>query len=176
MGARTPEAAWADWTRKDVQKYGVRVYKLADNTYEAFPRNATVPDGAVELHPQPKRPVSTDPHSGSRVALAKLASDHPHEIAWGCHIAVQIAKRSLTVHSRMVREEMERRGLVSNVSGPEFWMGAVFKTLKSAGILKETGQRFKYSDASRGIHEREVKIWALVEFADTEKYDTAPGT
>ena len=102
------------------------------------------------------------------------ARHHPNEIAWGCHIAVQIAKRTLTAHSRMVRAEMDRRALVSDVSGPEFWMGAVFKTLKDAGILKETGQRFKYSDSSRGIHEREVKIWALVENADTTKYDKAP--
>lgn len=174
MGAQTPEGAWAGWTPKDVKKHKVAVYKLTDGTFEAFAHVAKVPAGAERLNPQPEFPTSGDPHEGTRVAMKKLEASHPKHIAWGCYAAIKIAKKRMTVHSRDTWDELGRLGIVDASSGAAFWLGAVFKRLKDEGLLKETGQKYKYSDASRGIHEREVKIWALVEGADTKAYDEPP--
>ena len=172
--ARTPEEAWSGWTLRDIKRLFVAVYRLADGNYEAIAQNGPVPDGAVRLEPQPKFPTSGNPHEGTNVALAKLEAEHPIKIAWGCYLAVQFAKKNLTVHSREVRTALEARNIVGMNTGPEHWLGAVFKRLKKDNVLKETGQKYKYSDAARGIHEREVKSWALVENADTSKYDKEP--
>lgn len=174
MGATTPEKAWSGLQLKDVKRHKFAIYRLADGTFDAISVKAPLPVGAVRLDPQPKFPTSGDPHEGTNVALKKLEAMHPKEIAWGCHIAVQIAKKNLTVHSREVRREMEKRGLLSLDTGAEFWLGAVFKRLQRDKVLHSTGQKYKYSDAERGIHEREVKIWALVEGVDTTPYETPP--
>lgn len=174
MSATTPSAAWSGWTAKDIKKHRVAVYRLANGTYEAFAMVAKKPEGAMRLTPQPPRATSGDPHEGTRVAMQKLESSHPLHIQWGCHVAIKIAKRRMAVHSRDTWDELERMGIVDAVSAPAFWLGAVFKRLKTDGILKDSGQKFKYSDAVRGIHEREVKIWVLIEGADTSAYDTEP--
>jgi len=171
---KTASDAWTGWTPQDIKKHKVAVYQLPDGTFEAFAAKAPKPVGAVRLDPQPARPTSGDPHEGTRVAMKKLEAMHPLEIAWGCHLAVAIAKKNLTVHSRMMRQTMADRGMLALDTGREHWTGAVFKRLSKEGILRNTGQKFKYSDAERGIHEREVTIWALVEGADTSKYDNAP--
>lgn len=174
MGAATPEAAWSGWTSKDVKKHRVAVYALGDGTYEAFARNAKIPPDAKRLDPQPALPSSGDPHEGTRVAMKKLESQHPIHIQWGCFLAVSIAKRRMTVHSRDVWEEMLRRGLVEPNSPSPHWMGAVFHRLKNEKVLTSTGQYFKYSDTARDNHERKITIWALVEGADTSAYAAEP--
>jgi hypothetical protein len=174
MGAPTPEAAWSGWTPKDVKRRRVAIYKLKDGTFEAFAGIAKIPEGAERLDPQPSLPTSGDPHEGTRVAMKKLESQHPLMIQWGCHVAVVIAKRRMTVHSRDVWEEMLRQKLVEPHSPPPHWMGAVFHHLKNEKILTSTGQTFKYSDASRDNHERKITIWALVENANTGSYDAPP--
>ena len=171
---KDPTAAWSGWTPKDVNRHKVAVYRLPDGTFDAIAANGYVPKGAVLLDPQPPFPTSGDPHEGTRVAMKKLEAEHPIKIAWGCFCAVQIAKKNLTVHSREVRAEMERRGIIGPNTGPEHWLGAIFKRLKKDGELRETGQKYKYSSTERGIHEREVKIWALTENADTSKYNKEP--
>ena len=171
MGTPTAEAAWAGWTPKDVKKHKVAVYKLADGTFEAFARVGKLPQGATRCEPQPEFPTSGDPHEGTRVAMKKLEASHPLHIQWGCYAAILIARKNLTVHSRAVWEKLGQLGVVDQSTGPAFWLGAVFKKLKTEGLLRDTGQKYKYSDASRGIHEREVKIWALTENAQTRAYE-----
>ena len=173
MGALDPIAAWSGWSPKEVKKHRVSVYKLADGTFEAFAGNSDIPAGAELLSPQPKMKTSGDPHEGTRVALKKLESQYPGHVAWACHLAVMRAKERLTVHSRDVRDEMERRGMLKPHE-PEFWLGAAFNRLKRDLILKPTGQNMTYSDASRGIHERTIKIWGLVEHAPTGPYEIEP--
>jgi len=174
MGSATPEAAWSGWTTSDIKKHKVAVYKLADNTYEAFAGKAPIPKGAEYLSPQPKRPTSGDPHEGTRVAMKKLESEHAWEVSWGCHVAVLLARQNLTVHSREVRKELERRGILGPDGGKEHWLGAVFHRLKADKILSATQQFHRYSDQERGIHERKVTIWQLVEHADCSKYLAEP--
>lgn len=173
--ARTPADAWSGWTAKQVKRLKVAVYKLPNGTFEAFAGLAKIPEGAELLNPQPAFPTSGDPHEGTRVAMKALEGEYPVHIAWACHIAVQLAKRRLTVHSREVRDEMERQGLVGPDTGREFWLGAAFNRLAKAKppILEKKGTH-KYSDASRGIHERTVSVWALIEGADTAQYDVPP--
>ncbi len=170
----TPEGAWVGWTPSEIKKKFVQVYKLADGKYDAIAGNCDIPEGAVLLDPQPKRKPSGDPHAATNATMKQLESQYPDLINWACHFAVQIAKANLTVHSREVRAKMADVGLVNDNSGPEHWMGAVFKRLKSDNVLVETSNRYKYTSESRGIHEREVKIWALKNGADTSKYDTKP--
>lgn len=172
----TPEGAWEGWTPAEIKKKFVKVYKLADGKYDALAENCEIPAGAVLLDPQPKRKrkLSGNPHAATNESLAKLEKQYPDLINWACYYAVQIAKANLTVHSREVRAKMADVGLVSDDSGPEHWMGAVFKRLKREDVLVETNNRYKYTSESRGIHEREVKIWALKNNADTSKYNEKP--
>lgn len=173
MGVAEPSLALSGWSPKEIKKHKVSVYKLADGTFEAFASNQDVPEGAECLSPQPKIKTSGDPREGTRVALKKLESQYPDHIKWGCYVAVQWAKKRLTVHSRTVRDEMERLGLLKT-NEPEFWLGAVFNKLKREKIIGPTGQSFTYSDAERGIHERTIKVWGLVENCDTSAYNDEP--
>lgn len=171
--ARTPEAAWSGWTQKDVKRLFVGVYRLSDGSFDAFPANA-VPPGAVRLSPQPPFPTSGNPHEGTQIAMKKLEAEHPIKIAWGCYFAIKIAKQNLTVHTREIRAAMEARGIIGPDTGPEYWLAAVPTRLRREGLLRDTGQKYKYSNAARNIHERGITIWALVENADTSKYDKEP--
>lgn len=174
-GFNTPEEAWKQWSPTDVKKFKVSMYKLANGKFIAFVRVSNmIPKDAVRMKPQPAYPRDKDPRQGTKQALQKLEAKHPHQIAWACHIAVKIAQKNLTVHSRAVREEMERRELIGPDTGAEFWLGAAMSKLAKLGILKSTGSKYKYADSSRGIHEREVTIWALVDGANTEYFDEEP--
>jgi hypothetical protein len=175
QGFDTPQEAWKQWTSADVKKFKVSMYRLADGKYQGFVPGASVlPPTAVRLKPQPAYPRDKDPRQGTKQALQKLEAKHPRQIEWACYCAVQIAQKNLTVHSRAVREEMERRELIGADTGAEFWLGAAMSKLTKLGILKSTGSKYKYSDSSRGIHEREVTIWALVDGADTSYFDEEP--
>lgn len=177
IGYATPQEAWKQWTQTDVKKYKVAMYQLANGKYLAFVKVSNqIPKDAVLVRPQPPYPRDKDPRQGTKQAMQKLEAKHPAKIDWACHFAVQIAKKNLTVHSRAVRDEMERRGLIGPDTGSEFWLGAAMNKLAQQGILSKSGHSYKYSDSSRGIHERTVAIWALVDGADTEYYDTEPGS
>ena len=175
IGFDTTDEAWKQWTPSDVKKYKVAVYQLHSGKYVAFVKASNqIPKGAQLLRPQPRYPRDKDPRQGTKQALQKLEAKHPKQIDWACHIAVQIAMRNLTVHSRAVREEMERRDLIGPDTGSEFWLGAAMNKLARLGVLKSSGSKYKYSDSSRGIHEREVTIWALVDGADTAYFEEEP--
>jgi hypothetical protein len=78
-------------------------------------------------------------------------------IARGREIAKAIAKRRGKVHSRQVRQQMEKEGLLVNPLIGDFWLGIVFRS----DDFKWTGEYFRYSDSARNIHERTVKVWTL---------------
>lgn len=111
--------------------------------------------------------------TGTKKAMERLRLSHPLKIRWGCFYAVKIAMRKLTVHSREVWDAMLADGIIDG-DGKAFWLGAVFRELKDAGVLVKTGNRYKYSDESRNIHEREVALWQLNEKADLTPYRVAP--
>jgi hypothetical protein len=102
----------------------------------------------------------------TREAMEALQSSErkAYYIAWARWKAVAIAKKEGTVHSREVREEMERAGVLHNYTGGDWWLGAVFNKFPA---FRSTGKKFKYSDTTRNIHEREVTIWELVPGYDT---------
>ncbi len=116
------------------------------------------------------------PRTGNTKEAMQLLMSNPRTaklIAWGCHIAVLLALKSRTVHSRAVRDEMDRRGLLTK-EDKEFWLGPVFKKLKTEKILTWTGHMFTYSDEERNVHERTIKLWELNEDADLTVYRTPP--
>ena len=172
-GYKTTDEAWKVWTPAEVKKYKVAMYQHHNGLYEAFvARVRGLPAGTERMSPQPPYPHSADPREGTKKAMQQLEAKYPDQIGQACRVAVKIAKRKLTVHSREVREEMERQGLVGPDTGAEFWLGPVFGRLVREKILSKTGQKYKYSDPARGIHEREVTIWQLVDGADTKEYET----
>lgn len=176
MGVRVAADAWGGWDSKKVKKHKVAVYQLADGTYEAFAANVALPKGAVRMSPQPPFPATDDPYEGTRVVMKELESTYPVHIQWARYLAVLIAKTRRSVHSRDVWEELLRRGIVEPMSAPPHWMGAAMGGLKKDKILKDSGQRFSYSDAARGNHDREIKVWQLVEGADLSAYAKEPET
>lgn len=127
-------------------------------------------DKAMDAPP----PTTPEPLPGdaTRAAMAGLVTKHAKLVEWGCFFAVKIAMAQLTVHSRQVRDAMAAEGLIGE--GKEHWLGAVFHELKTAGVLKHEGGWYKYVDPKRGIHERTVKQWVLVETADLTKYRQHP--
>lgn len=172
---KTPQEAWLAWSRADVKKFKVAMYKLANGQFAAYVNASnTIPPGAVRMSPQPPYPRSKDPREGTKQAMQKLEAKHTPYIDWACHLAVQLARKNLTVHTRAVREEMERRNLVGPDTGAEFWLGASMNKLAKMGILERSGHTYKYSDSSRGIHERTVTVWQLKDDADTSYYDEEP--
>lgn len=111
--------------------------------------------------------------TGTKTAIAALNAKYPAMVQWGMHYAVKIALRKLTVHSREVWDEMLRDKVITG-EGRAFWLGAVFRNLKDQNILRKTMHTHKYSDESRGIHERTVYLWELNEKADLTPYRIAP--
>lgn len=100
-----------------------------------------------------------EPTRTTEEAMAVLRSNDQkaYFIAYARWIAVQICQAQGTVHSRLVRDEMEKRGCFIGYHGKDFWLGAVFRD----GPFLPTGLRFKYTDGARNIHDREVRVWQL---------------
>ena len=111
--------------------------------------------------------------TGTNQAVAALVATRPLHVQWGMHVAVKLAMKKRTVHSREVWDELLRDGIITE-EGKAFWLGAVFRELKDVGVLKKTGHTYSYSDEARGIHERTVALWELVEDADLTEYRVAP--
>ena len=111
--------------------------------------------------------------TGTKEAMVRLKSNHALKIEWGMYYAVKLAMKKLTVHSREVRDAMFNDGIISG-DGREFWLGAIFKELKDADVLRKTGHSYKYSDEERGIHERTIALWELNPKADLTAYRIEP--
>lgn len=173
-GFKTTDDAWRQWTRTDVKKFKVSVYLLINGSYQAFVKASNmIPKDAIKLKPQPPYPRDNDPRMGTKQAMEQLEGKHPREVDWACYFAVQLILRNLTTHSRAVREEMERRGLV-DANASEFWLGAAMNKLARLGILEKSGHTYKYSDSSRGIHERTITVWQLKDGANTKEFEKEP--
>lgn len=111
--------------------------------------------------------------TGTKEAMALLKGTKPNHIAWGAHYAVKIALRKRTVHSQEVFAEMLADKIITG-EGKAFWLGAVFRELKDAGVLRKTLHTYSYSNEARNTHERTVALWELNEAADLTPYRTAP--
>ena len=90
-------------------------------------------------------------------AMVVLKKHHAELIQIAREVAREIALEKGTVHSREVRSVMVSRGLLTGEEGREHWFGAVFR----GGEFEWTGKYHSYSDSSRNVHERSVKIWRL---------------
>jgi hypothetical protein len=84
-------------------------------------------------------------------------------IAYGRYVAAEICRATGTVHSRLVRREMAKRGLLDNPELADYWLGAVFNN----GPFEWTHDVHTYSDHARNIHERGVKVWRLRKGCET---------
>lgn len=128
-------------------------------------------DQLEEVYSRSAREAGT----GTSNAMERLRSEHSYRIDWGKHVAIKIAMKQLTVHSREVRSELVRMGIIPDEGGGrEFWLGAVIKELASEGALKWNGMFHQYSDETRNVHERTVKQWVIDDKAAADKYLTAP--
>jgi len=115
-----------------------------------------------------------DVRSGTEQAMAQLNGVHAVKIAWGEYLAVKLAKKHLSVHSRALREAMVKEGIIPEDNpGKEFWLGAVFRNLRDKGIMEKNGT-YKYGDKERNTHERTISIWQLKAGADLTPYAVAP--
>lgn len=98
------------------------------------------------------------PFSSTEEAMNALESAHGDLIERARQEAVNLCKQHGFVHSRMVRNRMNELGLLSHKRG-EFWLGSVFRS----PMFKWNGTYFTYSDESRNVHERTIKVWVLTQ-------------
>lgn len=89
-------------------------------------------------------------------ALDLLRARRAELIANGRRIAPWLALRDGVVHSRMVYDEMERRGLLAGYHGGGWWLGAVFD---GHALLEKTGDTVPVQ--SDRIHRRPIATWRL---------------
>lgn len=168
------DEAWGAWPQKDRKDLKVRIYRLPDGTFQGIPAVGQIPKGAERLSPQPKPPPGKDPREGKKKVMAELESRYPQQVNLGCYWAVRIAQERLRVHSRDLWERLITEKLVDPVESTAHWLGAVFHRLQEEKILRKTNSVFKYTDSARGVHERTIPIWELIDGADTSKYDVPP--
>lgn len=96
------------------------------------------------------------PTRSAHEALALLQERRGTQIDMARDIAVAICRRHGTVHGRMVRDQMQREGLLQD-SDREFWLGAVFNDAR----FEWTGQFVMVHDGARNLHTRAIKLWKL---------------
>jgi len=89
--------------------------------------------------------------------MAALESKHGPTIAAAREIAVELCRANGSTHSRAVRAEMARRGLITGHEGREHWLGAIFMR----SVFEWTGEWVTYADVERCVHERTIKVWKL---------------
>lgn len=115
-----------------------------------------------------------DARSMTENVMGHLNATYSQKIAWGEYLAVRLAKKNITVHSRALREELVKEKIIPEESGQkEFWLGAVFNNLRNEGVLEKNGT-FKYSDKARNIHERTITSWQLTRTAKLDRFKEAP--
>lgn len=91
-------------------------------------------------------------------AMGVLNATRPDYIAIGREIAIKLAGMFGEVHSRQVRDVMEKLGYLGKFENEkDFWLGSVFRN----EAFEWTGKYHTYSDPERNIHERTVKVWRL---------------
>jgi hypothetical protein len=93
-------------------------------------------------------------------------------ITLGRHLAVThlVGHAERTVHSRQVRAAMEAGCAFDGYTGNDYWLGAVF----NCSVFEWTGEFFVYSDKTRNIHERTVKLWKLRDVEAASEYIPIP--
>ena len=111
--------------------------------------------------------------NSTKEAMEYLAANRGREIEWGKYFAIKIAKQNSTVHSREVRAEIEKTGLLDPEKS-EHWLGTVFQKLRDEGFIKWSGHYYKYRDRERNIHNREVKLWMIIDENKATPYDKPP--
>lgn len=92
----------------------------------------------------------------TKQAMKVLNAARKFVIVRGRSIAEAQIHRDGTTHSRKVRAEMAHKGLIDG-KAKECWLGAIFRCADFAWA----GGYHTYSDASRNIHERTVKLWKM---------------
>jgi hypothetical protein len=95
----------------------------------------------------------------TKEAMAVLKYRRQTLIRAGRLAAVKIAAKRGRVTSRDVHSSMGAQGLLDPTIS-DYWLGAVFNR---APELEWTGEYESYSNESRNIHERTVKVWRLSE-------------
>jgi hypothetical protein len=90
-------------------------------------------------------------------AMGALEERHSATIAIAREIAIELCHKNGSTHSRAVRAEMFKRGIITGKEGPEYWLGAVFK----GALFEWTGSFVSYADRERNVHERTLKVWKL---------------
>ena len=88
-------------------------------------------------------------------AFARLHAGHETEIQLARQVARELCREHGSTNSRLVRLEMERRGLISRAATKVHWFGCIFRTAEFIA----TGERVSYSSTT--VHEREIKVWRL---------------
>lgn len=80
-------------------------------------------------------------------------------------LGVRLAQKHGTVHSRMVREEMVRLGVLSDEPGQsvgETFFGPLFSGCRPQ-VFEKTGEMHSFEDTTRNMHHgREVCVWRLI--------------
>lgn len=90
-------------------------------------------------------------------AMTVLNQYRAYLIQYGRYVATLICKEHGTVHSRQVRQALASQGLITDPQLGEHWLGAVFNNSR----FRWTRQFHVYSDPTRNIHERTIKLWCL---------------
>jgi len=90
-------------------------------------------------------------------AMGVLEEHRAFLIASGRRIAAMLIEKHGSTHSRAVRAEMQKVGLLAGYTGSDYWLGALF----NSSDFEPTGQWYEYSDSTRNIHERRVRTWKL---------------
>ena len=86
-----------------------------------------------------------DVRQGTEGAMKLLNATHADKIAWASHLAVKLAKANLSVHSRMVRAEMVKEGIIPETGGgKEFWLGG----------FESKAEAIEYCDMYEMVYER----------------------
>jgi hypothetical protein len=87
--------------------------------------------------------------------MERLRANHAAEIDLARQVARELCQAYGSTNSRLVRLEMERRGLISKQATKLHWLGAVFRSSE----FEPTGEWVSYSSAS--VHERSIRCWRL---------------
>jgi hypothetical protein len=119
--------------------------------------NGSKADGQLGLFAEPPQPlVRRSGKTRSTAEAMDVLVKHRRElIERGRAVAVEIARRGGTVHSRQVRAAMADQ---LNPDDGETWLGAVF----NCRLFRWTGEFHSYGDDGRNCHDGHVvKIWRL---------------
>jgi len=72
------------------------------------------------------------------------------------------------VHAKLVRDEMEARGLFDGYAGSMTWVGAVFRG--KVFVPDHEAGEFMYEDETRNIHDKRLYWWKISDFQAAGEY------